>query len=186
MNFSEYLIPEYSVPKFMDVFDSAQAFSDFYTGTGQLEAEVTAAFLQKLWYMLYAKYGEDPIVGEDITQWKYKVLMKINGYAPTYIKKDSIQKALRALDLEDLREGYKSIFNRAINPSTLPSTNNTEELPYISDQNVNKTKKNKADAYSTLWEILRSNLLEEFLGKFAPLFSKVVGTTDRIVYISRE
>ena len=182
-NYYEFLAPEYELPVFTDVFMSPESFSNFYVATGQLETEVNATFLQKLWYMLYARYGNNPIVGEDITQWQYALLFKINSYAPAFIKKDAIQKALRALDITDLREGYKSIFNHAINPSKAPSTDNTEELPYISDQNVNKTKKNKADAYATLWDLLRTDVWEQFISKFSSLFSKVATTTDRIVYI---
>lgn len=185
-NYAEFIAPEYAVPVFTQVFESADDFSDFYTATGQLESEVNATFLKKLWYMLYAKYGNNPIAFEDITQWQYDLLFKINAYAPAFIKKDSIQKALRALDIDDLREGYKSIYNHAINPSKAPSTDNTEELPYISDQNVNKTKKNKADAYATLWEILRTEVWEQFIKKFAPLFSKVVTTTERVIYIDED
>ena len=178
----EVLAPEYNVPTFDEVFDSADSLQEFCADSGLLEAEISSAFIGKLWFMLYAKYGNDPIVSADINQWKYRLLMKINAYTPTFLKKEEIQKALRALDLDDLREGYKSIFNHAINPSTTPSTDNTDELPYISDQNVNKTKKNKADAYATLWEILRSNLWEEYIGKFSSLFSKVVSTSDRVIY----
>jgi len=180
---NELLAPEYNELTFTDVFPSADDFSDFYVDTGLLESEIDSAFLKKTWYLIYGKYGNDPLAGADITQWQYRLLMKLNAYAPTFIKKDSIQKALRALDLNDLREGYKSISNHAINPSTAPSTDNTEELPYISDQNVNKTKKNKVDGYLTLWEALHTNLLEDFLSKFAPLFSKIVSTSDRVVFI---
>lgn len=182
-NYFDLLAPKYSVPVFTDLFESADAFSDFYTATGQLESEVTAAFLKKLWYMIYGRYGSNPIAYDDINQWKYDLLNKINSYAPAFIKKDAVQKGLRALDLDDLREGYKSVYNHAINPSQKPSTDNTEELPYISDQNVNKTKKNKADAYATLWDILRTDVWEEFIKKFNVLFSKVVTTTDRVIYI---
>ena len=181
--YTELLAPQYSVPEFRDVFSSPDEFVSFYSAIPTLESEVNSTFLNKLWFMLYAQYGSSPIVLDDIHQWKYLLLNKINAYAPTYIKKDEIQKALRALNLDDLREGYKNIFNHAINPSKAPSTDNTEELPYISDQNVNKSKKNKADAYATLWDILRTNIMEEFIRKFADCFSKVVPTSDRVFYI---
>lgn len=178
----EVLAPEYNVLTFNDVFESAESLQDFCSDSGLLEAEIPSSFIEKLWFMLYAKYGNDPIAGADENQWKYRLLMKINAYTPTFLKKEEIQKALRALSIDDLREGYKSIFNHAINPSTTPSTDNTEELPYISDQNVNKTKKNKADAYLSLWEILRSNLWEEYISRFSSLFSKIASTGVRVVY----
>lgn len=178
----ELLAPEYNVPTFTDIFPSADDFVSFCSGTGILESEITNTFLNKTWYNLYARYANDPIVGADINQWKYNLILKLNAYAPTYIKKDEIQKKLRALQDADLREGYKTVNNHAINPSKAPSTDNTEELPYISDQVVNKSKKNKTDAYLTLWEALRTNLLEDFISKFKPLFSKIVATTDRVIY----
>ena len=178
----ELLAPEYNVPVFTDIFPSADDFVSFYRDTGLLETEITDAFLNRTWFYIYARYGNDPIAGADINQWMYRLLEKLNAYAPTYIKKDDIQKKLRALSDDDIREGYKTIFNHAINPSKAPSTDNTNELPYISDQNVNKTRKNKTDAYLTLWDALRSNLLEEFIGRFKPLFSKIVATTDRLIY----
>lgn len=185
-NYSEFIAPEYSVPTFIEIFSSASAFESYYSGISILSSEVNATFLNKLWYLIYAKYGNNPIVGEDITQWKYQLLVKINAYAPTYIKKEEIQAALRALDLDNLREGFATIMNHAINPSKAPSTDNTDELPYINAQDVNKGKRGKADAYAMLWDILRSNLLDDFLAKFAPLFSKVVSTSERIVFISEE
>ena len=176
------LAPEYNQPTFSDIFHTDDEFYSFCADTGILSNEITEAFLKKLWYMLYAYYGNSPIASSDENRWKAKLVVTIEAYAPTYIKKDEIQKALRALDITDLREGYKSIFNKAINPSASPTTDSTEELPYINEQNVNKTKKNKADAYATLWDILRSNLIEDFIKKFSKLFSKIASGGNIIVY----
>lgn len=181
---NEFIAPSYDVEVFTDIFPSDEDFASFCLGSGALMyPEIDESFLKKVWFMLYSRYANNPICGDDENQWKYRLVMKLNAYAPTYIKKESIQAALRALNLDEMREGYKSIFNRAINPSQAPSTDNTEELPYINEQNVNKTKKNKADGYMTAWEALRSNLLEEFISKFAPLFSKIVSTTTRVVFM---
>ena len=186
---SDYLYamaPEYNEPSFSEVFPTEDSFYEFCHDSGYLSSEITEAFLRKLWYSLYAYYGNSPIASSDEYRWKAKLVVTIEAYAPTYIKKDEIQKALRALDLDDIREGYKSIFNRAINPSSKPSTDNTEELQYINEQNVNKTKKNKADAYATLWDLLKTNLLEDFMKKFSKLFSKVASVGNIIVYESEE
>ena len=180
------LAPEYNNPTFSDIFHDDDSFYDYCHDTGILDATITEAFLRKLWFMLYSYYGNSPIAGSDENRWKAKLVVTIEAYAPTYIKKQEIQAGLRALDLDDLREGYKSIFNRAINPSAEPSTDNTEELPYINEQNVNKTKKNKADAYATLWDILKTNLLEDFLKKFSKLFSKVASNGNIIIYSTEE
>lgn len=185
-NYLGVLAPETNEPTFSDIFHDADSFYDYCSDSGILDSIITEEFLKKLWIMLYAYYGNSPIASVDENRWKAKLVVTIEEYAPTYIKKAEIQKALRALDIEDLREGYKSIFNRAVNPSAEPSTDNTEELPYINEQNVNKTRKNKADAYLTLWDALKSNILEDFLKKFSKLFSKIASTGNIIVFETEE
>lgn len=179
----ELLAPEYENLTFDLVFPSAAEFTTKLRATSLItEIEITDAFLELLFGMLYAKHGTDPIVSANEPQWVYKVALTTKAEAPTYIKKADIQKNLRALTLDEMREGYKNIFNHAVNPSTKPSTENTEELPYVNDQNVNKGKKGVADAYAYLWDILNSNITEEFLRKYDKLFSKVATTTNRVVY----
>ena len=179
----ELLAPEYENLCFDEVFHSGEEFKDKIRDTGLItELEITDAFLKLLFGMLYARHGTDPIKMSNEAQWVFKVALTTKAYAPTYLKKDDIQKKLRALDLDELREGYKNVFNHAVNPSTKPSTENTDELPYINDQNVNKGKRGKADAYAYLWDILDANLTEEFLRKYDKLFSIVASTTNRVVY----
>lgn len=180
----ELLAPEYENLTYDLVFDSAATFITKVRATGLIvDTSINDSFLSLLFGMLYAKHGTDPIVSANEDQWIFKVALTTNSYAPTYIKKMDIQKSLRALTDDEIREGYKNIFNHAINPSTKPSTENTSELPYINDQNVNKGKKGVVDAYAYLWEVLNSNLTEEFLKKYDKLFSKIATTTDRVVYI---
>ena len=180
----ELFAPEYENLTFDLVFPSAADFITNLRATSLLtETEITDTFLTQLFYMLYAKHGTDPIKSANEDQWIYKVALVTKSYAPTFIKKQSIQAALRALDLEELREGYKNIFNRAVNPSTTPSTDASEEIPFINDQNVNKGKRSKADAYAYLWDILKSNITEEFLRNYDKLFSMVATTTNRVVYM---
>lgn len=178
----ELLAPEYENLQFDQIFPDSAEFINKLRATNLIPASITNANLTTLYYMLFARHGFDPIVSANENQWIYKVALTTKAYFPTYLKRDEIQQSLRALDLDELREGYKNIFNHAVNPSTKPSTDNDEELPYINDQNVNKGKKGIADAYAYLWEILDSNLTEEFLRKYDKLFSKVATTTNRVVY----
>ena len=105
--------------------------------------------------------------------------MTIWQFAPTWLKKVDIQEALRGLgndpnDLSDIINGAKAIYNHAFNPETEPSTQSTEELTYINDQNVTNYKKSKMDAYAQLWSVLVSDVTTEFIKKFQPLFKKFV------------
>ena len=182
----ELLAPEYENLTYDLVFPTSNDFKTKLRATNLLtETEITNQFLELLWGMLYARHGTDPIVSANEDQWIYKVALTTKAYAPTYLKKNSIQTSLRALTADEIREGYKNIFNHAVNPSTKPSTENTAELPYINDQNVNKGKKGLVDAYAYLWDILNSNLTDEFLKKYDKLFSKIATTTNRVVYLGQ-
>jgi len=179
----EYLAPEYSHATFDFLFPDADTFLAEMRATQIITyTEITDTFLKRLFYLLYAKHGTDPIVSSNYEQWKFKLATIIEAYSPSFLKREDVQKQLRALSEADLREGYRNIFNHAMNPSTSPSTENTDELPYVNDQNVNKGRKGKADAYGYLWELLRTDVLEEYLKKFDKLFSRIVSTTNRVVY----
>ena len=184
---NELLAPEYEHLSYDEVFPDSATFITKVRGTTIIsDTLITDAFLVKLFAMLFAKHGFDPIASSSEDIFVYKLALTTEEYAPTFLKKLDIQKSLRALNLDEIREGYKNIFNHAVNPSTTPSTDNTNELPYISDQNVNKGTKGKVDAYAYLWEILRNDVTEEFLKKYDKLFSRVATTTARPVYITDE
>ena len=61
-----------------------------------------------------------------------------------------------------------------MNPGTEPSTGSLEELTSISAQNTTGYKKSKLDAYMSVWGMLATDVTEELLLKFKPLFSKWV------------
>ena len=181
----EQLAPEYNRLTFADVFEGKLDFKTKLRDTGIVEdLLITDAFLEKLYFYLYAKHGNDCISMSDEVQWIYNVALITESNAPTYLKKLDVQKKLRALTDDDLREGFRTLFNHAVNPSTSPSTDANNELPYINEQNVNKTRKNKTAAYIELWESLRTDLLSDFLAHYNKIFSKLASTADRMIYIS--
>ena len=182
----EQLSPAYSRYTFRDIFPDEATFKTGVKTNNLLESEITDAFLSKFYYMLFAKYANSPISKSDSEEWLYDLIFTMNAFIPTYLKKESIQKQLRALDLADVRVGFQSIFNHAFNPSTTPSTGTDEELPYVNEQNVNKTKKNPVDALSSLWEMLHTNLWEELLRKFQKLFSKIVTPANNVFYVTED
>ena len=179
----ELFAPEYMHATYDSIFPDSATFISRIRATGLItDILITDAFLGRLFLMLYAKHGTDAIKSSNPPQWVFKVALTTESFAPAFLKREDIQKKLRALSDDDMREGYKNIFNHAINPSTTPSTDSTNELPYISDQNVNKGKKSKIDAYASLWDILRTDVVEEFLKHYDKLFSAVATTTNRVVY----
>ena len=78
------------------------------------------------------------------------------------------------------------IYNHAFNPSSEPSTDSTEALPFISDQNVSNTKRSKLDAYTILWDMLKTDVTDQFLKRFESLFKKFVIPEQTLLYVSEE
>lgn len=159
--------------KFTDIYDSAEDFATDYS-TINLGGITDSTLVTKLYYLLYAKYGNNFITNLDETQFKYKLFTVIFEYGPTWEKRLDIQNKLRTISDADLLIGAKAIYNHAFNPSTDPSTQSLQELTYINDQNTTNYQKSKMDAYTQLWNILATDVTEEFLYKFSYLFKKAI------------
>ena len=97
-----------------------------------------------------------------------------------------IQKVLRGLSEEELKEGSKTIQNIASNPSTEPSTNNTEEIITVNQQQVYKNRNSKIGGYARLVELLDEDVTQYFLAKFKPLFAVFVRTRPALYVVDEE
>ena len=184
----------YSTQTFCDVYPSLADFSadyaamtnNFYPVSGTPFADPDGEVEGVIYYLLYARYGNNPIANNDVNQWKFKLWATIFAYGPTWEKKQAIQGVLRGLTEDDLLTGANGIFNHSFNPSTAPTTDTMDELTTINEQSVNKTKRAKMDAYSTLWDILRANPTDDFLVKFRPCFKVFVGDQHPIIYMEED
>lgn len=178
--------PEYNTPTFSDIYPSYNDFSNDYNEIMNLmfptETIITENSKQKLFYLLYSTYSNNPITHLDVNQWKFKLFGIIGQYAPMWERKLSIQKSLRNLTDAELIVGAKQIYNHAFNPSTAPSTSDIEELEYINDQNTAIHKKSKMEGYSILWSLLRADETKELLNKFQKCFSRFVANQRPIIY----
>ena len=180
------LRPEYSTKTFAQVYPSYEKFKEDYDALITLVSggvlPLTNANAQATFYLLFARYGNNPIVNFDITQFKMKLMSVIATYGPVWEKKKAIQKSLRDLTEAELLQGAKQIYNHAFNPSTEPSTQELEELTHINDQNVTNNKKAKMEAYSILWANLHVDATDEYINKFKNCFSRFVGDQCPILF----
>lgn len=220
------MIPNSATKTFVQIFENYDTFETAYKASA-LKNAITDNNLEILYYLLYAKYGNNPITNFDENQWKYKVFGVIFQYGPTWEKKLDIQATLRGLTEAQIKTGMaraisntgtvgntgsntynnltsadtgSDIHNHAYNPSTDPTTQTTTELNYINEQHVDKFGKTNTmsgsvsntntqtnnlatsdqitkgilDGYSELWDILVSDVTEDFLAKFKPLFKRFV------------
>ena len=178
------MIPTSSTRTFVQIFTNYSAFEAGYKASA-LKNAITDANLEILYYLLYAKYGNNPITNFDENQFKYKLYGTIFMYGPAWQKRLDIQSQIRGLTADDLLQGAKAVHNHAFNPSTEPSTQSLEELTYINDQNTTNYKKSKMDAYGQLWSLVATDVTEDFLARFKPLFKKFVSPYTAL-YVGEE
>ena len=177
------MLPEYDTKLFTEIWDNVDDFKSDYAGIG-IPTTISTSSASTLYYLLYARYGNNPIANYDETQWKYKIFSIVFQYGPTWEKRLAIQTSLRGLTDADLLAGSKAIYNSALNPGTTPSTSALDELTYINSQNTTNYKKSKMDAYGQLWDLLDTDVTGEFLAKFKGCFKQFVAPERHFIYVS--
>lgn len=179
------MIPMYENKYLTQIYSTVEEFIEDYKTCG-LPVILSDTSLTTLFYLLYAKYGNSPIANSDENQFKYKMMSIIFQHGPTWEKRLEIQADIRALSLEEARVGFTNINNHALNPDTAPSTQDTNELSYVNDQNVSKSTKSKVDAANDLWYILRTDASTYFLDEFKKLFLKIVRPQHTYIFSTVE
>lgn len=179
-------LPHHTTKIFTEIYPNHEEFITGWRDSGLYqEGWIREDSLKKLFYLLYAKYGNNAIANRDQEQFKYKVYAIIYQYAPTWQRKVEVQKILRELPEEELVKGSKQIYNHAFNPSSDPSTCQLEEIPTINDQNTTNYKKSVIEGYALLLDLLEADVTQELLNRFKPLFATFVYTRPDI-YITEE
>lgn len=97
-----------------------------------------------------------------------------------------------------------TINNHAFNPSTAPGTQDTNELNYIDQQNVAKgtatstisgtdskttgqvITKSKMDAYAQLWDLVATDVTNDYIAKFKKCFKQFVAPERRMIYVTED
>ena len=181
--YSGSLYGSYRQKRFTDVYERVEDFLADYKDCG-IPTTISDSSAQTLFYLLYGSYGNDVVASSDINRFKYKLFSIIFQYAPNWEKQLEIQNKLRALTEEDIRLGSRQIYNTAQNPSTEPSTDTTDELQYINNQNVTKNQRGVLEGYATLLSLLRTDVTQEFLNRFRKLFLTIVQPEEPLLYIT--
>lgn len=166
---------------FSDIFTDVDVFTSA-VGEFPIDLSEISDKIETVYYLLYARYGNTPIVNSDENQFKARIVSTMYMYGPSWARRLDIQKALRQANIEDLRTGTKSIYNHSFNPSTTPRTSDKDELDTINDQNTAQHKKSLIQAYAELTALLREDVTLTFINKFAPLFIKVAAPDYPLLY----
>lgn len=180
--------PQYSTPLFCDVWDDCSKFLTDYAESGIPTTIPTTGkgSATTIFWLLYARHGNDPIANMDQYQWKQKVFAIIFQYGPCWAKELSMQETLQGLTDAQLKAGAFTIFNHALNPETVPTTSSTTELTYINEQNTNRYEKGILDAYSQLDMLLKRDVTNDLMQKFDKLFKAFVYPERPIIFNSEK
>ena len=179
------LLPQYDTKLFTDIYNNADTFVADYNSIS-LGGLTDPTLVTKLFYLLYAKFGNSPIANLDENQFKYKLFSTVFMYGPAWEKRLDIQNEIRNLSADDLLQGAKAIHNHALNPETDPSTSDITELTYINEQNTTNYTKSKMDAYGQLWSLISTDVTADFLDKFNDCFKKFVRPANPLIYVTDE
>lgn len=95
------MIPRYDTKLFTQIWDNAADFVHDYKNVG-IPTTISDTNANTLYYLLYARYGNNPIANYDEEQFKYKVMSIIFQYGPTWEKRLGIQTTLRGLQIGDI------------------------------------------------------------------------------------
>ena len=175
------LFGSYTTRTFADIFPSVAQFVQEHEALAYLKS-ISSDSVGKLYYLLYARYGNSHIASSDENQFKYKVWSTIFMYGPTWEKRLEVQKKLRDLQEADLLRGSKSIHNNALHPGTEPSTDTLEELPGINSQSTTLYKRSVLEGYENLIMLLETDVTEGFIERFKKLFITVVAPQAPLWY----
>ena len=189
------LLPQYDTKLFTDIYEDVDSFIEDYLeidlgGLTVDEEQEDYGLVPKLFYLLYAKFGNSPIANLDENQFKYKLFSTIFMYGPAWESRlglqDKIRDLLKTSNEAELLQGAKAINNHAFNPATDPSTGSLEELTYINDQNTTQYKKSKMDAYGQLWNLVATDVTADFLARFNDCFKRFVKPANPLIYVTDE
>lgn len=177
------LYGNYRTRTFSQIFEEYSKFNEEWDKT-IFSSEVEELPIELIFNLLYSRYGNSSVASSDENQFKYKLFSIVFQYAPNWYKELGIQKQIRAYEVEDFQKGNLNIVNNASNPSTQPSTMDTEELPYVNQQNVSKTTRSLADGYALMLSLLKEDVTETFLKRFQKLFLNIVEPERPLWYVT--
>lgn len=168
--------------KFKDVFTNQNDFinavgyleSDgtIYEGTSKVTPVLSDDQTYQCYYLLMSRYYDSTFKLTDKDSIARRFGAILASYGAVWAKHKEINQKVRNMSEDEIIEGQTSVSNNASNPSIEPSTQTLEELTYIDNQLVNKTKRSKLNAYEQFKDMIDSEKDEWLINKFKDLFIK--------------
>lgn len=163
----------YATRSFKEIFSSIEEFKEFYYTCGLPTVFKSSDSITTLYYLLYARYANSHIMSSDEGQFKYQMFSLIFQYGGTWEKELEIQKQVRGLNIEDLRDAGTNIYQHAFAPGTSIENQGGVEaiIDYTNEATKSTTKKALANAYLELDALLKRDVTNYFISRFKDLFT---------------
>ena len=93
------MLPMYNTKTFSQVFPDFDSFKDCFDNDFQSYAKdcISATSLKTLFWILYSRYCDNPIVNYSVINFKAKIVSLTYQKGPTWERKLALQKSLRDL-----------------------------------------------------------------------------------------
>lgn len=164
--------------KFCEYYTSLNVFKAKYDELPAGLKNITADQVELLYYLLFSKYGNSRFANLSIDQANLSLWKTVYSEAKQYFKEkeihDNICNFNLTTDLDIIVGGTTAIYNTALNDGSAPSTNTTTELGYVNSQNTTKYKRTKLEGLANYLSLIANDPTDRFLGKFKPLFEKLI------------
>lgn len=118
------MLPMYDTKTFSEIYDSVEDFLNDYGKLG-LPKTISDINANNLYYLMFARYGNNPIANYDENQFKAKLQAVIWQYGPTWEKRLDMQTSIRALTLSDLQKGL-TVDRTGSNTATASGSNSQD------------------------------------------------------------
>lgn len=171
----------YRTRTFSEIYETYDSFYNDWSASPLAHDEVSN-LISKVYYLLYAKYGDSHIASSNETRFKYQLYSTIWEYGPSWKKELEIQEKLRSMTEDELLSSGKSIANVILNPATTTDVTNDELLTTVNQQNTVSNKRDKLKAYAMLDELIKRDVTEGFIGRFKKFFISVVQPDAPLLY----
>lgn len=83
---SSEMFPQYDTKLFCDIYGDVDTFITDFNDIGKLggdDTPITETSAKTVYYLLYSKYGNNPIANLDEQLWKFKLFSVIWQFGPT-------------------------------------------------------------------------------------------------------
>lgn len=183
---------EYETPLFIEMWgtmdntleEKIELFKAQWHESGFDMNEIGDADLNRIFLLLYAKYGNNPIAPHSELRFKYDLYGIIFKHGPNWAQKLKIQNWLRT-NPEGIAEASLHITNTGSHPTTETTGDMTPQM-HIGTQSVSGKKKSQLEIYTTVLSLLDDDFTDDFINRFSHLFNPWTAPQPAFRYYTEE